>query len=500
MSVQSIVSNCCQFFAPIEGGVSYYFGRIYTHLCNKTHSLHNLFFSAYSNTTTGNLKQAPNQPQPCSSTSQDSKSARFNRKIGSLINSYIERCLSKNDLDRKICKAIKGNLEGDFSPKNEMLLDILHDDSHEIDIVSFNQKLKNLGVSGDKEVIQSCYDLAHRIFHKNIREPQKDITPKDYTLNFFWINLNPQDREKNVAQNIFGEGLESPADSEFAKRLLSWASLHSDVTINLWHDSALVTQKAQQKTFDWIQEASKSTGANLRLRDIRQLPNLTGEVGLSFHPGTPVYHRVDLLKALIIDYMMGSEEEGGRYCVVSDIDVEEMPCQKLFDEITKLRLRSHGYVLGQDPNFDGCSVWENQFFIFDREKKGLKDRHHRLIIEPVESRIAGNRKFDLGTHLRPDYTLDSQFVYHQYPRFLNEMDGMYGENLPRKTVTAPWSRFQGTFWNRKTEVTSEQWRFFENSNVPYTRYGRNYGKGGPINEAPIEELANWEAQPLSPLS
>src|SRR5262245_12888502 len=92
---------------------------------------------------------------------------------------------------------------------------------------------------------------------------------------------------------------------------------------------------------------SQSRGVNLRLRDIRSLTGCPREIVHSLHPGTPVYYRVDILKALIANHMMVSPEETAKYCVVVDIDVESMPAQQIFDQRTLDYLSSYGYVFNR---------------------------------------------------------------------------------------------------------------------------------------------------------
>ena len=125
-----------------------------------------------------------------------------------------------------------------------------------------------------------------------------------------------------------------------------------------------------------MEAISQSRKVNLQLRDIRRLSNIKGEIENSLHPGTHVYYRVDLLKALIADHMISSPEERAKYCVVSDVDVKSMPPQQLFDERTIGYLSSKGYVFNR---VGMTGPFENSFFIFNREKDDLQKTHYDSI-------------------------------------------------------------------------------------------------------------------------
>ncbi len=384
--------------------------------------------------------------------------------------------------------------------------------------------LKEHALEADQEKLTACYDLAYRLNHPYIyRLSRTPILSSDYSLNFLWVNLNPQDRIKDMAQNIFGDGLDCSENAEcikdpkalrafegneeslekedlenwkkikksFAYRISRWADVNPGAQINLWYDSSLVTQKAQQKTFEMMKSISESRGVNLKLKDIRQLSNIGGEISSSLHPGTQVYYRVDLLKALIADHMISSEESP-KYCVVSDIDVQPMPPQQLLDQRTVDYLSSNGYVFNR---VDLMSNFENSFFIFNKENENLKKVHYETIIKRTATHITLLRKYPIGAVLRPDFILDAQYVFKQYPNFqrrMKELDDELGD--PRKVVKCPKSQFNFGSNFSKSDFQAEEFRFIGDSHIPYTRNGRNYKNYG---EGQIEELIKWKAEPLS---
>lgn len=264
----------------------------------------------------------------------------------------------------------------------------------------------------------------------------------------------------------------------------------------LWYDSALVTQKAQQKTFEMMKSISQSRGVNLQLRDIRQLPNIKGEIENSLHPGTPVYYRVDLLKALIADHMMSAPKEATKYCVVCDIDVESMPSEQIFDQRTLDYLSSNGYVFNRHAVE---ADFENNFFIFNKEKEGLKEIHKETMINATAKNISVLRQYPQNGPIhgvgRKDI-LDAQYIYRRYPEFQSQMNEIQGCIMtPRKVVKCPNSQFNfgGNFL--PSDFQSETFRFIGNDQVPYTIGGRNYHSENL--EGQIDALKNWKVEPLT---
>lgn len=411
-----------------------------------------------------------------------------------------------------------------LSPYDTIRKAIVEDKDHAINNSSLIALLEEHALEADEEKLTACYDLAYRLNHPYIyRLSRIPILSSDYSLNFLWVNLNPQDRIKDTAQNIFGDGLDSSENAEcikdpkallnfeeneeslkeenleswkrikksFTYRISKWAAVNPDAQINLWYDSALVTQKAQQKTFEMMKSISESRGVNLKLKDIRQLPNISGEIGNSLHPGTQVYYRVDLLKALIADHMISSEESP-KYCVVLDVDVQPMSPQQILDQRTVDYLSSAGYVFNRVGLLDN---FENSFFIFNKKNENLKKVHHKTIIKWTATTITSLRQYPVGQGLRPDYILDAQFVFKQYSNFrrrMNELDDELAD--PRKVVKCPKSQFNfgGDF--SESDYQAEEFRFIGYSNIPYTRNGRNFKSYG---EGQIEELIKWKAEPLS---
>lgn len=443
-------------------------------------------------------------------------------ELEELVHLIFEQC-DKDDIPLLIDAISIAHPSFTLSPLNKILKSIAEDKEHSINNKSLIALFEKHELEPDEEKLTACYDLAYRLNHPYIyRLSRSAVVSSDYHLNFLWVNLNPQDRVKDIAQNIFGNGLDLSENAEcikdpqklraceeneasldeesleewekikksFTYRISKWADDNPGTQINLWYDSALVTLKAQKKTFEMMAMISESRGVDLKLKDIRQLPNISGEIELSLHPGTQVYYRVDLLKALIADHMMSSDDSG-KYCVFSDIDVQPMTPRQMFDQRTVDYLNSVGYVFNR-VGFNGN--FENSFFIFDRSNEFLKKVHHKAIIQKAAAHITSMRRYQVNATFRSEYILGAYFIFGLYTNFRRKMKEPYDDNAtPRKVVKCPQSQFifGGSF--SKSNYRAEEFRFIGDSNIPYTLYGRNSGSYG---EGQIEELIEWKPDPL----
>ena len=388
------------------------------------------------------------------------------------------------------------------------------------------RRLRDFGLDGDEDKVLGCYNFAYCIGNPRLYQVAEiQVLPSEYNLNFLWVNLNPQNREEDIAENIFKDGLDlcenedciknpqqlrlleqedflleeekwEMVKTSFTYKISKWADVNPHGKINLWYDSALVTQKAQQKTFDMMRGISQSRGVDLKLRDIRHLPSVTGEIENILHPGVPLYYRVDLIKVLIADYMMSSQESP-KYCVVSDIDVEPMTSEHLFDERTLNHLYSKGYVFLQSDHF---AALENGFFIFNKEKQDLQKIHHQTMIQSIVEHIQLQRKWKPGMD-SVGLAQHSESIFEQYLAFLSaaqEPNDSRGTLLqyPRKVASCPLSQFVDRDRFALSDHKGETFRFIGDENIPYTKNGRNFPS---TEEKPIEDLRRWKPEPLPPL-
>ncbi len=405
-------------------------------------------------------------------------------------------------------------------------LAIVEDKDQTLTNEQINSMFKEHNITDNVEEMASCYDLAYRMDHPYIYPVAgKTTLPNEYTINFLWINLNPQDRTKDSAEHIFKDGLDPSENADlindakqledleesektlpkdeleswmkvktsYMYRLAKWAEANPGAQINLWYDSALVTEKARTNTFEMMKRISQSRSVKLKLRDLRYLPQCTGEIENLFHPGVPVYFRVDLLKVLIADELLLPSVDETKYCIVTDIDVEPMTPQHMFDQRTVDYLSNNGYVF----NRVGLSDFENSFFIFNKKNNDIQKAQQETVIQKIVSRTTKQRGYPIDTNFKSEKTLGSQSVFSRYSSFkyqMGEVEGKRRDKAPRKVVKCPASQFGARIFF-DTDHQKETFRFIGESNVPYTRFGRNKRMDC---EAQIPELQNWTAQPLPP--
>lgn len=357
------------------------------------------------------------------------------------------------------------------------------------------------------EQFQTIFEIVQKEFQKLIS--YDTLAPSDYTLNFQWINLNPQNRKDDIAENIFGRGtnpyendawivnltkpLEKFNETELKRwnqiiktntyGISKWADLHKNAEINLWYDSALVTQKAQKNTFDMMSAISQTRGVNLRLRDIRKLPNLEGNIRCSLHPSTPVYYRVDILKALITDHLITDPKIKSKFVVFSDFDLEPLPPVELFDKRTMDFLNSYGYV------FQGELLLENSFFIFNKEKENLQQIHKSTIIDRIESRLDETRNEKIK-----GAGFGTEVVFDRYFKFVSQLNPT-SDVVPTKKLNGATSQFSTLNKFDQSDHRSELFRFMGDSNIPYISLGRNFPR--VLEQNP--EFIDWKEEPLPDL-
>ncbi|MBP9841702.1 MAG: hypothetical protein KBC64_04685 [Simkaniaceae bacterium] len=372
--------------------------------------------------------------------------------------------------------------------------------------------LSNADLAGlSEEQKKRCYEAAFSASHPMIYAPSTEpLAP--YTLNFLWVNLNPQDRVTQIAQNIFGDGinelenhpLEDDRETQktFMYKLRKWGELNPGRTINLWYDSALVTERARANTWAALQSISEKTDATLLLRDVRALPNIPLALVPTLHPGTPVYYRVDLLKVLIAHSYFGSAEVS--YAVISDIDVRPMSAEQLFDVRTLGYLTKYGYVF---TNVGTCGM-ENGFFVMKtQETKVYMGGSGRMAIvrEVFERKVLESLIKDLDSL----YKLDSH-VYDLWERLLKS-ETIFGKlrdfstvvengissmcDRPRKVVPCPPSGFN-EYMLPPDDHRSEKFRFKGTWEMPYTVRGRAYPSS---EEVQLSHLIDWRCEPLPPM-
>lgn len=385
------------------------------------------------------------------------------------------------------------------------ICDILSKDTGKIltneDVIKFF--LDKGVVEIDEGQLTFCYDLAWKFGYPYIYPlASEEILPNEYVLNFLWINLNPQDRVKDLAMNIFGEGLEGTIQETCISKLSDWAMFHPQSLMRLWFDSALVTEKALSETFRQLREAPRLRSVDFELKDIRSL-EMPLNIQQSLHPGTPVYYRVDLAKVLINQSALDTKER--KYSIFCDFDIKPLSAKDLFDQRTLSYLEKVGYVFLRENEGYGLRVGpkayvENSFFIFNTAHRFIQNQHKCHLIEHLEYDIESKSELlreGVPPHMESG-CLWSQTVASQYSLFFRNTHGVGEDGLPAsKKIESPLSTFTPLkeggravpFEN--SDHRAELWGLIYG--IPHTIHGRRLPDETP---GLIKALEGWDPEPL----
>lgn len=321
------------------------------------------------------------------------------------------------------------------------------------------------GLEAEEKAV--CIEYAQKNGHPYIYQPaDRPLAPSDISFNFLWVNLNPQNRIRNCARHIFGEGVE-PTDH--LEKLARWADHYPAGNMNLWYDSALVTEQAKNHTLAELEALSLSKGVSLQLRDVRKLP-LTKLQREALHPVMPIYFRVDLLKALIPDFLCKDPALSATYIAMLDEDITPMPVEHFFNQRVITFLSEFGYVL----NGKSFSVsYENSLAIFDKT--------HTRTVECFKKEVI-NRLDDL---LSRGMRVESYTVFAQYKFFVEKMEGKDYPvpKMPRIIADCPRSQFEsGLIMRPKEAIPYESADFMPGGPFTLAYGGRLYD---PVQMAPL---------------
>ncbi len=199
-----------------------------------------------------------------------------------------------------------------------------------------------------------------------------------------------------------------------------------------------------------------------------------------------------------------------------------MSSDQLFDQRTLDYLSVKGYVFNGIGSIDGVKrAWmENSFFIFNKDKEGLRETHRKIMIQMTASIITQMRYDNVASILsvlrnqglpynHVILSLEGNFVFPLYDIFFKEAGDDEGGDFrwPRKVLKCPHSRY--------LERDEERWVFVGESNVPHVLWGGRIDREGiigffrtlyrayynlPQKPRPIFNLRNWQAEPLENIS
>lgn len=276
------------------------------------------------------------------------------------------------------------------------------------------------------------------------RKPEKLVPEKDYSINLFWIH---KDKLPSASGHLFGTD-DNKLREYVLKPLCDWRQKQPNATINFWYDSA--TQGGPQQMKETQRILNDDLHLNVNLRDVRTIPFVRD------HPemmavSLPVYYRVDLAKALILDNVIVHDKK--LYAVVSDADVVAYVKDQLFDKYTVDYLDEFGYMFGSCLQHGGAEQ-ENSFMIMKNDRRSgpiqtkmykepramnTVDRHRKWIIDEARQKF--------GT-LTGDIKLDQEKVFGLYLNFKGVLkhirNTLHPQNMRKtdgKVMGLPSSRF-----------------------------------------------------------
>jgi len=202
---------------------------------------------------------------------------------------------------------------------------------------------------------------------------QKYIIPQKYTINLMWINRKLNENQ----QYIYPASNENELSKLFLRHIFKWALVNKNSTVHLWFDSMLTPAAAVKNTHLLIKNYLQAHPdvAPIILRDVRELPYVMANPEV-FSDKTPIFFRVDLLRVIaqVHDITTGVTP----YFVYSDLDIDPLSREEIFDEETLHKLQTFGIVMAYHPIWQG---FENSFSIVSNHNAQLLEAMTYTLID-----------------------------------------------------------------------------------------------------------------------
>tara|TARA_R100001163_G_C5068494_1_gene208947 strand:- start:17244 stop:18362 length:1119 start_codon:yes stop_codon:yes gene_type:complete len=238
----------------------------------------------------------------------------------------------------------------------------------------FNELIRNNKISGveAEELIDYGYENENPIL---FRKSDRVILDNEYSINLFYIN---KDKIANEDGYLFGTNLEK-FKNFVSDPINDWINKGHKSEINFWYDGKTVNENQIRNT--------KKMFPDVNFKDIRMIPFVIKNPEM-MDLGVLIYYRVDLAKALILDFEIRYNNK--KYAIVSDGDVAAIIKDQLFDENTLEKLDNLGFIYGTSGGADE----ENSFMIlYNNPNKSVSkflnetlpqnvvDRHRTYVID-----------------------------------------------------------------------------------------------------------------------
>lgn len=217
----------------------------------------------------------------------------------------------------------------------------------------------------------------------------------EYTINLMWINKE----QKTDQPYIYPSCDETHFKKDFLNSVFQWANLNKESQVNIWFDSAFISNKALEDSRTLIEKYKPKEVAPIVLKDVRMLPQVIKDPDV-FSEKTNVYFRADLLRMIAAHHDISKKETP---CFVyADLDMGPIAKEELFDDTTRDILQKYGFIMASDSGF-----FENGFQI--------TSNHNQHILESIESCLIElniQKAYDL---LAEKNCYFPQIVYRSYP-------------------------------------------------------------------------------------
>lgn len=242
-------------------------------------------------------------------------------------------------------------------------------------------------------------------------QEQDDSANLDYSINLMWINRNLQTDQLYIHP--------SPDKASFKENFLDnalkWGAVNNTAKVNLWYDGALISPEAVQNTKKMIalQSLKHWRMASIELKNVRELPDVQRHPEV-FSAKTPVYFRVDLLRACAAIHTVSIPQP--TYFVYADIDMQPLSRKELFDKATLDKLKQYGIVMAHG----GSHGFENGFQIISNQNprliKAMRTAIIQVNIKRAYNALCGN--FYTAEYRDTNNPMRElqQIVYDSYPK------------------------------------------------------------------------------------
>lgn len=209
----------------------------------------------------------------------------------------------------------------------------------------------------------SAKESLHEVQKQTVGvDSTKPVVPF-YSVNLMWINRKLDANQKY----IYPASDEAALTKKFLSHIFNWAAVTNGGIVQLWIDSLLTPADAIKATEKLIQDYADhhKDHAPIVIRNVRDLPRVQADASV-FGSEVPIFFRVDLLR--VIAQVHGISTGKTPYFVYSDLDVEPISREQIFDAETLTNLQNFGLVMAYVPLWKG---YENSFQIVSCQRPDL---------------------------------------------------------------------------------------------------------------------------------